>query len=70
MSQLRLVVSQNSNRRSAISPLDSVKCTMLPASSCESPSKRVEQKLARLHRASPAAADVIERLVDDLLADY
>lgn len=68
MSQLRLVASQNSNGSSRTTNLGLVKCRMLPAVSSSSlPS--VALKSARLHALRPRAAAVIEKLVDDLLAE-
>lgn len=49
------------------SKLRSVTCKMLRAESPESPP--VVQKVARLHHLRPKAAGVIEKLVDDLLAE-
>ena len=69
MSQLRLVSrSQTSNAASRNTKLSSVKCRMLHIDSLSSlPSVAV--KSARLHALNAKAADVIERLVDDLLAE-
>jgi hypothetical protein len=68
MSQLRLVASQSSNAPSKSTKLASVKCRMLRADSSNSlPSVAV--KSARLHALNAAAADVIEKLVDDLLEE-
>jgi hypothetical protein len=66
MSQLRLVVSQNSNPNSPLSKLDGVTCRMLPARSSES---LFLTKARQLEAARPHAAAFIERLLDDLLAD-
>jgi hypothetical protein len=69
MSQLRLVQrSPDSMPSSTPTKLGSVKCKMLRAASLNSlPS--VARKSARLHALNPGAAAVIERLVDDLLAE-
>jgi len=67
MSQLRLVVSQKSNPSSPLSGLDSVKCKMLRADSTRLPS--LAKKAARLQALRPVAADLLEKLVDDLLAE-
>ncbi len=67
MSRLRLVVSQNSNPNFEPSPLDSSPSKMLRANSLPSPS--LTTKVARLQQCRPAAAEVLEKLVDDLLAE-
>ena len=67
MSQLRLVVFQNSKANSPISKLDGVKCRMLRAPCSELPS--VAKKAAQLHALRPDAASLLEELVDDLLRE-
>lgn len=66
MSQLRLVVSQNLNRNSRLSKLNSVTCKMLPAHSSELP---LATKVRQLHALRPAATELLEKLVDDLIAE-
>lgn len=63
--QLKLVVSESSNGKTPLSKLNSVRCRMLRAGSLPSP---FQTKVARLERERPAAAALIERLVDDVLA--
>lgn len=62
MTQLRLVYSRiksNDSAQSGNLPFDSL--ALLPES--------LTQKLKRLHRLRPDVAAVIERLVEDVLAD-
>jgi len=63
--RLQLVVS---NRKVNLEALSQVKCAMLSV-----PLRRsrlpLKEKLDQLQRHSPAAIVVIERLVDDLLAE-
>lgn len=69
MSQRRtnVVAFVNSNRNSKVSKLDGVRCRMLPAHSSALPS--VAKKAAQLHALRPSAAELLEKLVDDLLAE-
>lgn len=70
--QLRLVFSSsNDNLKTEIdssrnAKLSSVKCKALRVSSSLS---RFQKKIARLERERPAAAALIEQLVDDALQD-
>ncbi|HVL67171.1 MAG TPA: hypothetical protein VM364_07900 [Vicinamibacterales bacterium] len=70
--QLRLVFSSSSENspsersNSKHGKLSSVKCKALRASSSRS---RFQMKIARLERERPAAAALIEQLVDDALDD-
>lgn len=48
------------------SRLDGVKCKMLPGRSSDS---RLMTKVALLHLLRPHAADLVEKLVDDLLVE-
>lgn len=63
--RLRLVASKPQPRSA---PLSQIKFNML---SCRSPMSKptFESRLARLRQMDPDAADVIERLVDDLLKE-
>lgn len=65
-SQLRLVVSHNLKPNSKTSKLDGVTFRMLPAPSSPLP---LEMKVKKLHALRPAAAALLEKLVDDLLAE-
>ena len=57
----------SSRLESPVTKLHSVKCRMVPASWPESP--RFVRKAARLHAAAPDIADIVERLLDELLAE-
>lgn len=67
MSRRRVLEFSNSNQNSPLTKLDGVQPKMLPAA-C-SKSSLLQGKVARLLALRPTAADVIERLVDDLLED-
>lgn len=64
MTQLRLVYS-GSNKRTPLSDLHSIKLRMSRANLESLPP--ICQKVARLHFERPAAAALIEKLVDDAL---
>lgn len=65
MPQPVLVFSRSSERSTKLS---SVKCVMLRCASLKSPNAlSLPEKLAQLQRRRPAAASVVEQLVDDLL---
>lgn len=63
--RMKLVVS---NRSVNVTALSQVKCRMLSVDLPASP-KPLDQKLMRLQCLRPGAVAVIERLVDDLLAE-
>ena len=64
---LRLVKSSNFENGSKNTKNSSPKCRMSPAVSHDWPS--VARKAARLAALHPTAAEVIEKLVDDMLLD-
>ena len=66
-SRLRLVKSPNLLSNSANTALSSEKCRTLPDGCSLSPS--VIQKLERLQTLRPHGLAILERLVDDILAD-
>ena len=66
MNQLRLVYSRKANDE--LVRLSSVRCKMLRARSSAS-HETLSAKVERLERVDPDGAVVIERLVDDLLAE-
>lgn len=67
MSQLRLVVSRSSIPNSKFSKLVSVTCKPLRANYSELPS--VAKKAATLHALRPAATELLEELIDELIAE-
>jgi hypothetical protein len=68
MSQRRPLQLVVSNRSVNVTALSQVKCTMVSAPLRQSQSG-LSMKLAKLRRLRPNALVVIERLVDDLLAE-
>lgn len=69
MSQRRsnVIVFPSSKPNLPTSKLNGVKCKMSPVTSSKLPS--VAMKAARLQVLRPAAAELLEKLVDDLLED-
>ena len=66
MTRLRLAYSRIENGR--FGKLSNVPCRMLPAKSCAS-RETLSAKVEKLERLDPDGAVVIDRLVDDLLAE-
>ena len=62
-----VIVFPSSKPNSRISKLNGVTCKMLPANS--SSSLQLAQKAARLQAERPAVAALLEKLVDDFLAE-
>lgn len=67
MSQLRIVKSSRSGSGSGPSKLSSVKCKMSPVGSSDW--RPLAKKVVRLGELHAGAAALLERLVDDMLAE-